>query len=301
MLKVRRLGPPKKTKAAIKDFRAVLRGLYFRHEFARRNPEVVKASETLFKEFGWRPSSGKRFLLADRQRLMPLELLQILNSSHPKRARRLRSLLARFFLDFKVLPVGRMKRPFFPEDVASQGADLHLLIRFWNAILRVEAYAISVLGLGHPIMFPVMTLGKIVQRDTEYPVYEQIDLSRYSLPLLVDHNAPLRTITAYMDAFRIQERTTSNISGNIKEIKRTERLPWTDFPTFLKAFDLEKTLNPRSRSISYGGKTNYQVDFVEQLTGIPAKLEKDRDTARHKYISWQEHAAHWISNYAEII
>ena len=107
-----------------------------------------------------------------------------------------------------VLPVTRNKdtrTPFLAKEFYEM-SDRHL--RDWkllfNSLMLFESLAMSDLGLGHPIFFPVMPL--IVKRKG---IHEPIKLGRlrlsdYVSPAFIDRSVPKQVLGYYSDALDLE-------------------------------------------------------------------------------------------------
>ena len=152
--------------------RDVMLGVYYRHEFARRNPEVVEASNDVFKEFSEAQkvrSKHSTFIIPGKSlksitALLMEEILKDPDSSKKK------GVMVKFLQDYKVLPVPPPEHQFLPLPLILESkrqlikmkgvqADSVALSHCWSSIQAFETFAVCI-GLREPIFMPFTNLPK---------------------------------------------------------------------------------------------------------------------------------------------
>ena len=104
---------PIKHKSMLRTYERILRGIHYRHEFARRNPRVVKESCKVLKLLGVNPDSVPAYFVPGGGTLVDVIALAYRKSLHASKSGETRAKLGNFFRRYGVLPVAQLGKPFF--------------------------------------------------------------------------------------------------------------------------------------------------------------------------------------------
>lgn len=83
----------------------VFRGIFYRHEFARRNDDVRKESADLLKQLDMPPDRANHFLAEDGKSMLTDEIMANFKKTTPANQRKMKQALRRFFQKSKILPM----------------------------------------------------------------------------------------------------------------------------------------------------------------------------------------------------
>lgn len=291
----------------------ILEGVFYRHEFARRNGKVVKASGEILECLGVPAARAEAFLSQEA----PLCLTDVLirRCDTPLR----RTQLAKFLSEYRIIPVSSSNQPFLPPGVKDAGnEDVIQSYRIWNALLKFEYYALSVLGLDSPVMFPVVTLGRVECQGKTMWVGEHFNPRRYRYPLFVDFSVPAETSGAYMAMLGSGELQTdppeTPAERKLRKKRRKtkgsplERFRWGYFTGYLEVYDLWKKItalpkaddgNARKRTITV---STDGTKVVRKQMLDKGKTPPQRENARRYFYTWKNLAKELVAGgYKRII
>lgn len=310
MKNTRKASTLKQAKRLTEAYAGIFRGLYWRHEFARRNEAVSNASRDLAKALGFKPERFEHFI----QDAHPLtdELVHICKAG----TQTAKSALGKFLDIYKVFPTTwtrHSKAPYFPMEFGldDRGRENYVFDTLancrmlFNNFLLFEAFSMSDLSLGHPVMFPLMPLvvfGKKI---------EQLHLDDFPAPVLLDRFVPVELIGHYSDAFDFEmewgrykkNREKSNNTPE-KSTKKTDKekdastkVPWDSLAAYIRIYDHSLiTKDEKKTSAKYG----YYLEYMNP-EDRPKPAKDLVANAFSSYGSQLESAMRLIENYQDII
>lgn len=211
MKTVRRQFPVVQTRKMEEAYRQIFRGLYYRHEFARRNKTVFEAGAGLPKMLGLPEERFRTFIQSNR--CLTDDIIKAVEGKSGRAKGVCRSELRAYLKTHKIVPMTwdwSEKRPFFPRELFTHTQSwFHHCYTIFNALMRFEAYALAKWGLGEPVMFPLafLRVGSDAERDSDPELICALDLKRYAAPMFLDFTAPKNAFDAYCDAFAHQLNT----------------------------------------------------------------------------------------------
>lgn len=191
--------PTKVEKAsAVKYFEQVFRALYYRHEFARRNKRVYDAGPAIAKKLDMPEARLKTFVQSGRFLTDDL-IVNVENSERRTKGAR-RQALGSYLHVYGIVPLiwkwGEAE-PFFPRKYFAEPHDNFVKCQeAFKSLLRFEAYALAVLKIGHPVMFPVMPLG--IVGDNREIVVNDLALEKMDAPMIMEYSAPKSAFDSYI-------------------------------------------------------------------------------------------------------
>ena len=191
--------PTKVEKAsAVKYFEHVFRALYYRHEFARRNKRVYDAGPAIAKKLGMPEVRFKTFVQSGR--CLTDEIFDHVEKSERRTKGARRQALGDYLDEFGIIPLiwtwGEAE-PFFPRKYFTESHDnFTKCLETFKSLLKFEAYALAVLKIGHPVMFPVMPLG--IVGDNKEIVVDDLMLEKMDAPMIMDYSAPKTAFDSYI-------------------------------------------------------------------------------------------------------
>ena len=278
-----------KEKPVIEALRGIMRGLLYRHEFAKRNPDVCRDSLEVLKAFGITPARAETFTCPNQKTYLTDELRAIYKKADPSKREGLNRLLGSFLKQRKILPMTMFRQPFFPEFNKKEAW------KIWNSLLRFELFAMTYLKIGGPVMFPVMYVGGLSLNDTpneRQQLSKLLDLSQEPYPMLIKFELADGVTTNYMTAFG------ATLYQNYPELKNTtrnspiKRVHDNDFDIILKAYDLKNYPPPRGEMEAERKKLHR-----EQCPNKP----HNSDAVSKAFFSWRKTARKLIEHYDIII
>ncbi len=203
MKKIRRQPVKVQRTAAESSIRLVFQALYYRHEFARRNKEVYVSQDSLAKDLGLPEDLFRKFVHPDG--FLTDILRNKIESSRGRAKGSRRKALKQYLSELAIVPMCWKwgdEGTFFPKQYFEEVQMNYLsCIKAYKSLLGFEAYAMAVLGVGHPVMTPLMPL-TIVGKNRSV-VISQLELDKYTAPMFLDYSAPKQTIDAYSNLYSI--------------------------------------------------------------------------------------------------
>lgn len=191
--------PTKVEKAsAVKYFEHVFRALYYRHEFARRNKRVYDAGPAIAKKLGMPEVRFKSFVQSGN--FLTDEIIAHVEKSERRTKGARRQALGSYLNEYGIIPLiwkwGETE-PFFPRKYFTESHDNFLRCQeAFKSLLRFEGYALAVLKIGHPVMFPVISLEFV--GDNKSVVVEELMLEKMDAPMIMDYSAPKTAFDSYI-------------------------------------------------------------------------------------------------------
>jgi hypothetical protein len=274
-----------KTHAVREALREILRGLRYRHEFAKRNLEVLKASRELLEAFGITPARAETFLCPNQETFLTDDLMGRFSRVERPRREQLKLLLAEFLKMRRVLPMAKSRQSFFPPFSVKNAW------KIWNSLLQFELFAMGRLDIGGPVMFPVMYVGGLSfneNKNEQKQLSRTLNLAHEPYPMVVKFELPDEVISNYMTAFgatlyeKYPELRRPSRNGPIK------RLHDEDFDLIIKAHDLKDYPPPR------GGMEAEMKKLHRQK--FPHRSHNSRTVLRD-FSGWRKTARRLIDRY----
>ena len=292
----------KKNKRLAKAYSEIFRGLYWRHEFARRNDAVSTASRDLAKALGFKPTRFEIFIQNGR----PLtdELIDVcrIGSMPAKTA------LREFLEKYKVLPTTwntQTKSPYFPMEFGLRKTERVNYIydtlldckTLFNNLLLFEAHSISDLKMGHPVMFPLMPLIVFGRK------MEQLHLGDFPAPVLLDRFAPADLIGHYSDALDCEmewghyEKAKKTKKMADKDGTKSNKVPWDSLSAYIRIYDY--SLDSKDEK-----KTPAKYGYYLEHMNVEGRRKPVKDLVANAFASYGsqvEAAKRQIENYQDIL
>ena len=283
----------KQEKRLTEAYSGIFRGLYWRHEFARRNEAVSNASRTLAKALGFKPTRFEEFI-RDAHPLTD-ELVHVCRSGTSPEKTALRE-----FLDkYKVLPTTwshQGESTYFPMEfglgeIERENYVFDTLLdcrTLFNSFLLFEACVMTDLGMGRPVMFPLMPLmvfGKNI---------DQRHLDDSQAPVLINRFAPIELIGHYSDAL---DNETDMTQRDKESAPKRERIPWESFPSFIDIHDDPRKVKENEMPSAF--KIDYYAKHIE-----PPRTKPVKDYAANAIASYNSlfnAAIYYRDNYTVIL
>ena len=196
---IRRLFTKVERDSAEESLKQVFLALYYRHEFARRNEEVFKAGKEIAHCLGLSEERLKTFV--QKGEFLTDAITRCVETANTKaKSTRIRA-LKDYLKKYAVIPMvwdWDDKRSFFPigylDDIAANFTECN---KAFKSLMGFEAYTLAVLGVGHPVMFPVMPLR--IQGKNKDKVVGNLDLEKYEAPMFMDFAAPKTACDSYLE------------------------------------------------------------------------------------------------------
>lgn len=274
------------SKRLAEAYASIFRALHFRHEFARRNKTVATEAATLAVTLGFKESRFETFIHDNR----PLTDELIGAVSKPEHGER-REALGKFLETYRVLPVTwnkSKKRPFLAKEFYEMSErNVHNWEVAFNSLMHFEAYAMSKLGLGHPVFFPLMPL------FVSGAKLETLKLGSYDAPAFLNRSVPQAVVDHYSDALGVEIEVFRHYQ---EDPDKDGRNPKGTFEEYLQILDSFDTLGYREKG---NGKELYYSTHEN-----PDKIistEMDRNSAISSYDRKRLAACKRRNSYTEII
>lgn len=187
--------------AANESLKEVFFALYYRHEFARRNMQVYKAGKKIAQALKMPEERLKTFVQDGRFLTEDIRLWVEQATGTDKGARR--KALRDYLVNFGVLPMvwnwdqedSFLPRTYF--EAVDEGANYYECLMAFKSLMGFEGYAMSVLEIGHPVIFPVVSL-KFDAKNKKVRI-EHLDLEAEKAPMFMDFSAPKTSFDHYMN------------------------------------------------------------------------------------------------------
>ena len=293
--------------------RNILQGIYYRHEFGRRNSDVITRSRMLLRALEIPEPRAEHFILPDGGTLGK-EIIYCIKNKPADCQQRLITQTGDFLRKHRILPMAPSKESFFPQ---WDKLDFDMMFMIWNALLEFEVSALARLSVGHPVLFPVMVLDRAELPDREVDVDRLLQLREYEFSLLTNLMVPKDVVLDYYTALQMQFRALhyrDKLSGKTgdklqgatstkgKQAEKEEwcRIPWGDAERMLKTIDFNQRTFPhgeKEQRIEVFYKQNLQKTSKRKLKGnAPARV-----SAISTYHKTLRRARLWKKQYRRII
>ena len=284
-----------------------LRGVYYRHEFARRNPDVMKESEKVLKALRVSSNQAKTFHTKSHHRYLSEVLIDKVESARGSEQLKRAKTLVNFLRDYGVFPMARSQGDFFPFggrqswQVPDLSAEERLADVFsvWFALISFEGYVTFKWKLGRPFMLPVMLLrpGQFGKQKIRLGTFDEMNQGD-SFPVVMNLDLPEKRLGSYLAACKVHY---SMFQGDRNSDDKKERTQWKYFASVLKAHD-EPSLHvpPNSKRPPGDSPKGRRHEFYikEARRG---SSDDYFDTSRKQVPRWLEAAPVLIKNYHQII
>lgn len=298
--------------AAHTTYVKILRGLHYRHEFARRNRRVANAAVRVLHELHIDEESASSFCCENGLALPEVIVQAYRSAQRRKTGSESAELLRAFFIEFGVLPLPPEGSPFLPVECARYVTSptdreieaAHAVVkRVWNALLRFEVFAVAEFKLPRPIMLPVLPLSRAATRNGVVDLAQAIAPTTDAYPVYLDTSQPMDVIRDYVTAIVEQTREGKLVTPGRKGqcmsyVKR--RVHFDRFDFYLKAYD-----------ISRSGASEREADAMkrELLAASEASDKKKQETnvedpfrrVRDFYRGCLDQACALVESYRDIV
>ena len=159
---------------------------------------MFKEGEKIAKSLGLKEERLKTFIQSGE--FLTTALIRCIEGANTRAKRQRTDSLKQYLQDFGVLPMvwhWSEDRTFFPiEYFDDVGTNFYPCLRAFKSLMGFEAYAMAVLEIGHPVMFPLMPLR--MQGDNKDKVVSTLDLEAYAAPMFMNYAAPKTSFDSYM-------------------------------------------------------------------------------------------------------
>jgi len=278
----------------------IMRGVFYRHEFARRNTAVIEAAKSLFADLDIPVSRGGTYLSQEPPRYF--SHLLISRSKTPALRRKMKA----FLDEHRVFPMSQPSdTPFFPresKDIANK--EVTDRTEMWESLLMFEYFAMSILGLDSPVMFPVMPLGEFHSREKTTWLGDGFSSRRCGFPLFVDFAVPTKTSYAYIAMLQfLENRADRPETREQKELRKKKRktkgspiavLQWPEYDGYLEAHDLWQKIAKIEKA--EGGDRRRPQSIAEDMVKLMKKYPQERSkpskhpiqAAKRRFYLWKD-------------
>ena len=289
------------TRKYLDAYAHIFQRLHYRHELARRNTDVYKAGKDLPGNLGLPEERFRTFI--QNNRCLTDDIFKAVEGSNGNTKHFRRKQLGEYLKKHKIIPLtwdGIDKRPFFPRELFCKTQSwYHQCFIVFNALMKFEAYALGILKIGQPVMFPLALLRvEINGTDT----YANVDLTSYKAPMVLDFSAHKESFDFYCDALTLHLKSHVKKDGQVqpaekKAIKGAARFAEEFFDQHLRVFDA-------ARPWDKGRRDNAILKFFADENGLDPKtmtLHANWKEANKYYADKYEYAKPHIERYKEII
>ena len=264
----------------VKIYTRILRGIHYRHEFARRNPKVIIECDKIINTLRIPRESVSAFEVTGKGNLVDVIAKAYRKAQRGPESEKVKSALADFFRGYGILPITQTGQPFFGERLrmklsgkgplrAITDNDAVWLKETWNLIYAFEVFAMAEFSLPRPIMMPLMPLSMPTLRSDDYDLRDTVEVTPTSFPAYINTKQSPEALANYMAAFAEQGRESmlfAPAKGSVEY--RTIVTDMTKYERYLRALDLDKEYNSRV-------PREQKCEFFEQC-GEPRKNEYEK-------------------------
>lgn len=262
-------------------YERVLRGIHYRHEFARRVPRVADACLGVFDYLGldldqitaYETNGG--FIT----KVIANAYRRVLRSYKGKIAK---PLLRKFFLTYGIMPVAPLGCPFLGERLRLKGKgaieptsqiskrDHQWLKTIWNDMLQFEIFAIAEFELPRTIMFPAMILPDvdIIGKKDRVRTSSCIEPSNSSFAMYVNPSQTDDVLGDYLKIALQQAR-----EGEMLHCREPKRLS----SVRLDSVGYERALDALDVKSAAGGivRRQLKMEFYKRYKNIPPGVREE--------------------------
>ena len=277
----------------------ILMGIYYRHEFARRNEELILASKTLLGTLGIPLEQAEHFMSPDGETNLAKSIIVRVNEEPAASRTTLMDQVANFLGEHRVLPMACTSGTFFPKLKVSEFV---LAMGIWGELMNLEIFALTRLRLGHPVMIPVMPIKDVILPDGIVSIGQHLKLDRYDNPVLTSLNIPKEVISDYFTVLHMLERVEYVKRGEkLYEDEVFTRLPLSEAEAALLTFEFDKKKWPhgtkKAHVYDFYIKNLYDSEDKRKLKGVEPTMYAAKSTYRLSLLR----ARLWIENYRNLI
>ena len=293
--------------------RETMAGVYYRHEFARRNEHIVKASQKLLSLL---PTTAKMCEKLSTYLHPPDETLTTylekeIQSTHGNKLKVMKSQLLEFLNDYRILPVPPFSKPFFSysgkipvkaeKKTPAHGklsVDFEKIYFEYTGILRFETFAITELGLRHPVFLPVVLMGgtfgrwkKAVESLTHGDNQEN---HRFRI-ILINDEVPISTVNDNITALRV---SMFMHDANYSKAISKKRNHFGKYDQYIEAYD---AINIHGKSAKEVAEAIVKNHTPKEYCGGQISSANAFKVVTNKFSEWQNKGSDLVLNYRRII
>jgi hypothetical protein len=311
----------------------VMRGVYYRHEFARRNRETVEASTKLLEEFFpatekglaeailSSPEGGSAVVLID-------SLLSECRQGRGSEKERKRRALAGFLKDKRVLPVPQVhpngslypdSSKFYSYPLLIQEAekispamrrlresDAMVVAREYRKTMEFEWFAVVEIGLGKPVFMPVLPLGVMrtssgLRKRAMQASFDDIS----NEPVLIDFTMPKNDLKDHLEVCidRLDAMCSTGRLGPGDSVSTSRgHLHFDSFDQYLAASDSELIIAGDSKALPKDLHQRVAQQYLSEAEWS-ARVTKQNEASYSDtmYSGWKQNGQYWSAGYRLIV
>jgi len=315
--------------AAENALKEILLAIFYRHECAKRNEDIVGESEELLKGFPKTKAArdrNSRFYNPSKQPIVDLTdfLLMDINEKPGRLAKKRTDALGAFLTKRRVFPVPSPDKEFMPfpgkndekenQHITKPALEEKYWLDCWGRIQAFETYAIAKLGLKRPIFSPFVTFP---ENRKLYPQtianIQSVQDNTYGA-VLIDWNQANKTISYYFSAWISLQReiaarrkigvkppvaqdTSPVIKGkNHGNNDTLKRIKWDKLEPFLAALDYDRAHKEDIKKMARASAFNQ-----DYLNEPEAATREALNTQYENYKHWVKRGEYYSKNYFLIV
>lgn len=293
---------PSRHDLMIRVYADILRGIHYRHEFARRDPVVRIKCEGIIDALGCDHESFSAFEGQDGTLLV-----DVLAKAYRKSKKELGGLyikknLATFFKAYGIMPIAPSGKPFLGEKIRFNpktglpshkfGESDHIWLKvIWNKLLAFETFAMAEFSLPKPIMMPVMPLSKPRTKSGSRDLRQLVRVTPTSFPAYINIQQSTGVLGNYIAAFVEQAREAMLVAppeddAGFQFVSTHESF----FEQYIDALDLDLRFNNR---VPYSEKYDFYARHSKtnirnaQADAIIKYFKESRRSANNYRDKWK--------------
>lgn len=231
-------------------YERILRGIHYRHEFARRHPDITKKCLNLFDHLGLKPEWASSYSAQGGKTVTKVIAEAYRQSKRTSKGRKSKKMLRDFFISYGVIPIAPSGYPFFGDrlrlDVKAglplyqvTESDHQWLKDTWNELLAFEVFALAEFSLPRPIMMPALMLPIAKTRSAIVKTSKLIVPSNSSFGMYVNPNQTDAVLDDYIRAILEQAREGDTQHGHHANAYSNIRLDPLIYERYLDALDVK--------------------------------------------------------------
>ncbi len=257
---------PSRHDLMIRVYADILRGIHYRHEFARRDPVVRNKCEGIIDALGSNHESFSAFEAQDGSLLVDILAKAYRKAKKNTDGSNIQKDLSAFFISYGILPIAPLGRPFLGENIRlnrktgipshNYGESDHIWLKIvWNKLLAFEIFAMAEFSLPHPIMMPVLPLSLPTTKTGNNDLRENVEVTPTSLPVYINILQSPEVLANYITAFAEQGRESRLLQMPKQESDyRSVKTDESKYERYLDALDLDLKCQ---EGVPYGDKYEY--------------------------------------------
>jgi len=220
--------------AADDAVKGVLKYIFYRHEFAKRNNEVVDASKKLLEKHFPETNKARNHnsLFYNNETMPPIVLTDLMvNEMYTKnktQSNNRKDALCEFLKKWRVFPVPAPDKPFmpFPDNISENQGESYQITKpqlpighLYLCLCKIqefETYAVTIMGLKEPIFSPFVTL------PDDFRLQPRTIANLKSKPcstfgvVAIDWNQAIESLSEYFTAWLSVQRAIT-LADNIRQ------------------------------------------------------------------------------------